>query len=98
MVALPKALPGASVSVSRHFEEEEYAQLNQRTYGILDINERTCLSQFDNPTFNPSTIVDSFNNLALQQKQQQRKNEHLFHLVAKLSEKIDDLKATRSVF
>jgi hypothetical protein len=51
--------------------------------------------QFDNPTFEPSTIVDSFNKLALQQRHQQRQNQQLFHMVAKVSEKIDDLKATK---
>ena len=89
-------LSATSVSPSRH-SEEEYVQLNQGPYGILELaDERTGPSRVDNPTFDPSTIVDSCNNLALQQKQQQRQNQQLVNLVAKLSEKIDDLKATKS--
>ena len=76
------ALLGASVSPSRH-SEEEFVQLNQGQYvepigpyGILETtDEKTGPSQFDNPTFDPSTTVESFNNLALHQKQQQRKNQ-----------------------
>jgi hypothetical protein len=41
--------------------------------------------------FDESNVVESFHSLALQQKQQQRQNQQLFQLVAKLSEKIDDL-------
>ncbi len=56
--------------------EEEYVQLNQGQYlepigpyGILETaDERARPSHIDNPTFDPSTIVVSFTNLALQQK------------------------------
>ena len=62
-------MPGASVSPSRH-SEEECVELNQGpyeeaigSYGILEIaNERTSPSRFDNLTFDPSPISDSFNN------------------------------------
>jgi len=72
------AVQCASVSPPRHSEEKEYVQLNWGhyeepigPYGILETtDERTWPSPFDNPTFDPSTIVDSFNNLALHQKQQ----------------------------
>jgi len=90
------------MSPSRH-TEEEYVSLNLGQheeligpYGILETaDEGTMSSQFYNPTFEPLAIVESFKNLALQQKQEHRQNKQFFHLVVRLAEKFDDLKATR---
>jgi len=70
--ALLAALADASVSPSRH-SEEKHSQLNHMqyvepigTYGILETTDvRVRPFQFDIPTFYPSTIVESSNNLAL---------------------------------
>ncbi len=62
-------LLGSSVSPSRHSEDEEFVQLNQGQFGSQEIADEGGPSAFvNNPTFDLSTIVDSFNTLALRQK------------------------------
>ena len=89
--ALLAALPERSRSPSRHSEDEVPIQLNQGQSGGQENADESGPSAFDNPVFDESNVVESFHSLALQQKQQQRQNQQLFQLVAKLSEKIDDL-------
>ena len=90
--AMLAALPGSSVSPSRHSEDEEFVQLNQGQFGSQGNDDESGPSAFvNNPTFDLSTVADSFNTIALQQKLQQQKNHQLYQLLAKLTEKIDDL-------
>ena len=89
--ALLAALPERSRSPSRHSEDEVPIQLNQGQSGGQENADESGPSAIDNPVFDESNVVESFHSLALQQKQQQRQNQQLFQLVAKLSEKIDDL-------
>ena len=84
------------MSPSRHSEDEELVQLNQGQSGSQENADESGPSAFDNPTFDQPNFSDSFNNLALQQKHQQRQNQQLYQMVARLSEKIDDL-STRNV-
>ena len=95
-LALLAALPVLSVSPSRHSEDEELVQLNQGRFGSQENADESGPSAFENPTFVQSNLIESFHNLALQQKLQQRKNHQLYQLLAKLSEKIDDM-STRNV-
>ncbi len=44
-----------------------------------------------NPTFDPTTLIDAFQSIVLQHRDQQRANHQLYHLVATMSEKVDDL-------
>ncbi len=62
------ALPGSSVSPSRYSEDEELVQLNQGRFGSQENADESGPSAFDNPTFDKSNFIDSYNNLALQQK------------------------------
>ena len=79
------------MSPSRHSEDDVLVQQNQGQSGSQENANESGPSAFDNPTFDQSNFVESFNNLALQQEHQQRQNQQLYQLVAKLSEKIDDL-------
>jgi len=55
---------GASPSLASF--DDESIQLNQQgPYGILDQKEESCTSQFSNPTFDPSTLIDTFQIIAL---------------------------------
>ena len=63
----------------------------QGPYGILEQREEADTSLSSNPTFDPTTLIDAFQSIALQQRDQQRANQQLYHLVATLSEKVDDL-------
>ena len=61
-------LPGSSGSPSRHSEDEELVKLNQGRFGSQENADESGPSAFENPTFVQSNLIDSFNNLALQQK------------------------------
>ena len=69
----------------------QQGQNMQGPYGILAQREEAGTSQFVNPTSDPTTLIDAFQSIALQQRDQQRANQQLYHLVATLSEKVDDL-------
>ena len=77
--------------------DDESILLNQQgqniqgSYGILEQREEAGTSQFSNATFDPTTLIDAFQSIALQQRDQHRANQHLYHLVATMSEKVDDL-------
>jgi hypothetical protein len=63
----------------------------QGPYEILEQREEAGTSQFSNPTFDPTTLIDAIQSIALHQRDQQRANQQLCHLVSTLSEKVDDL-------
>ncbi len=48
-------------------------------------------SNVTDPAFDQLTLFEAFSNIALQQRDQQRANQQLYHLVSTLSEKVDDL-------
>ena len=93
--ALPATQIGES-PIPTSFDDEsillnQQGQNIQGPYGILEQREEASTSQFSNPTFDPTTLIDAFQQIALQQRDQQRANQLLYHLVATLSEKVDDL-------
>ncbi len=71
--------------------DDENLQLNQGTIGTLDSDREAGTSNIINPAFDQLTLVEAFNNIALQQRDQQRANQELHHFVATLAEKVDDL-------
>ena len=58
--------------------DDEGIQLNQQNiqgpYGILEHREEAGTSQFSKPTFDPTILIDAFQSIALQQRDQQRAN------------------------
>ncbi len=67
--------------------DDESILLNQQgqniqgPFGVLDQREEAGTSQFSNPTFDPTTLIDAFQSIALQQKDHRRANQQLYHLV-----------------
>jgi len=87
--ALIATLQGASPGLAS--VDDESLQLNQGTVGTLEPDREASTSNITNPAFDQLTLVEAFNNIALQQRDQQRANQDLHHLVATLAEKVDDL-------
>ena len=96
VATLAATLPERSVSPSVRSETKD-VQLNQGRIEIQEQRETAGPSQLDNPTFEPTTIPESFSRLALQQQSHQRQNDQLFDLVGRLAEKIDSLSRGRRI-
>jgi hypothetical protein len=63
--------------------------------GILEFGEVTWSSELDNPTYDPTTFSQPFNNLALQQQEQHIQSHRFFDLVERLAKKNDNVKEKR---
>ena len=71
--------------------DDESLQLNQGIVGTLELDREAGTSNIINPAFDQLTLIEALNNIALQQRDQQRANKELHHLVATLAEKVDNL-------
>ena len=87
--ALIATLQGASPGPAS--VDDESLQLNQGTVGTPVPDREAGTSNISNPTFDQRSLIEAFNNIALQQRDRQRANQELHHLVARLAEKVDDL-------
>ena len=87
--AVIASLQGASPG-SASFDDASL-QLNQGQPENRDSDREASTSNVNNPAFDQLTLIEAFNNIALQQRDQQRANQQLYHLVATLSEKVDEL-------
>jgi hypothetical protein len=83
--ALIATLQGASPGLAS--VNDESLQLNQGTVGIPVPDREAGTSNIINPAFDQLTLIEAFDNIALQQRDQQRANQELHHLVAKLAKK-----------
>ena len=92
--ALIATLQGASPGPSS--VDDESLQLNQGVVGTPVPDREAGTSNISNPTFDQRSLIEAFNNIALQQRDQQRANQELHHLVARLAEKVDDLNKKKS--
>jgi hypothetical protein len=87
--ALIATLQGASPGPAS--VDDESLQLNQGRVGTPVLDREAGTSNISNPAFDQLTLIEAFNNIALQQIDQQRANQELHHLVARLAEKVDNL-------
>jgi hypothetical protein len=93
--ALISSLQGASPGLASF--DDESLQLHQQGHSTKPTKDKeTGSSQFTNPMFDSSTLIEDFNNIALQHRDRQRVNQHLYHFVATLSDKVDDLKKKKN--
>jgi hypothetical protein len=87
--AIIASLQGASPGPASF--DDASLQLNQGQCGNRDSDREASTSNVTNPAFDQLTLIEAFSNIALQQRDQQRANQQLHHLVATLTEKVDDL-------
>ena len=87
--AIIASLQGASPGPASF--DDASLQLNQGQCGNRDSDREASTSNVTNPAFDQLTLIEAFSNIALQQRDQQRANQQLYHLVSTLSEKVDDL-------
>ena len=67
--------------------DDESLQLNQGVVKTPVPDREAGTSNIINPAFDQLILIEAFNNIALQQRDQQRANQELHHLVAKLAKK-----------